>query len=81
MKFGIVRVKFMFMYSEVQIIRPPLVLAEYGLNSQQVSLMRHIDLKKFILILKQVVLMARVVLISSGLNSKTSLHIKEIRDQ
>ena len=51
MKFGMVRVKFMLMYSEVQIIRPPLVLAECGLNSKQVSLMRHIYFKKFILIL------------------------------
>ena len=45
--------------SEVPIVRPPLVLVESGLNSEQVSLMRAIYFGKCILVLKQVVLIAR----------------------
>ena len=47
------------------IIRPPMVLVEKGLNSKQVPLM---------LVLKQMVLIAKVVLISSGLYSRTLLY-------
>ena len=60
-------------YSEVLIIRPPVVLSESGLNSDQVSLMRPIYIEKSILVLKQVVLIARVVLNLSGLNTGTLL--------
>ena len=42
-------------YSEVQIIRPPMVLVESGLNSKQVSLMRFIWVENCISVLKQVV--------------------------
>ena len=62
-------------YSEVPIIRPPKVLVENGHNSEQVSLMRPIYIENCILVLKQVVLMARVVLISNGLNSQTLLYL------
>ena len=53
----------------VRLIRPPIVLAESGLNSEQVSLMRPIYIEKCISILKQIVLIERVVLILSGLFS------------
>ena len=43
-------------YSEVPIIRPPMVVVENGLNSDLVTLMRPIYIEKCILILKQVVL-------------------------
>ena len=43
-------------YSEVPVIRPPLVLVESGLNSDQVSLMRPVYIEKCILVLKEVVL-------------------------
>ena len=51
-----------------------MVLAENGLNSEQVSLMRPNYIKKYILVLKQVVLIERVVLILSGLYSGTLLY-------
>ena len=63
----------MLKYSEATTIRPPLLLIESGLNSEQVSLMKTIYIENCILVLKQVVLVARVVLISSGLNSGTLL--------
>ena len=52
---------------------PPLVYVECGHNTEQVSLIRPIYIEKCILVLKQVVLIARVVLILSGLNSGTLL--------
>ena len=55
----------------VQIIRPPMVLVENGLNSEQVSLMRHIE--NGILVLKQVAFIVRMVLISCGFYSGTLL--------
>ena len=63
-------------YSEVPIIIP-MVLVEFGLNKEQVSLilMRPIHFKNCILVLKQVVLISRVVLIMSGLNCGTLLYI------
>ena len=48
-----------------------MVLVESGLNSVQISLMRPTYIEQSILELKQVVLIARVVLISSGLNIGT----------
>ena len=45
----------------------PLVLVESGLNSEQASLMRPIYIENFILVLKQVVLIAREVLSLSGI--------------
>ena len=45
------------------LIRPLKVLVKSGLNSEQVSLMRPIYIEKCILVKKQVVLIARVVLI------------------
>ena len=71
------RVKHTFWYSEVLIIRPSMVLVESGLNSEQVSLMSVIYIEKCILVLKQVVLIARVVLILSGLYSGILLYIKK----
>ena len=35
-----------YRYSEVPIVRPPMVLVENGLNSEQVSLMRPICVEK-----------------------------------
>ena len=61
-------------YSEVQIIRKPMALAECGFNSEQVSLMRPIYFENCIMVLKQVVFIAKVVLISSGLYSRTLLY-------
>ena len=64
-------------YSGDPIIRPPMVLVESGLNiqcSDQVSLMRPIYIENCISVLKQVVLIARVALIASGLYSRTSLY-------
>ena len=52
------------LYSQVQIIRPPLVLVGISINSEQVSLIRPIYIHKCILVLKQVVLTVRVVLIT-----------------
>ena len=51
-----------------------MVLVKSGLNnSEQVSLMRPIYIENWILVLKQVVLIARIVLISSGLYRGTLL--------
>ena len=58
---------YMYMYSEVPLITPPMVVVESGLNSEQVSSMKPICIENCILVLKQVVLIVRVVLISSGL--------------
>ena len=60
-------------YGEVPIIGPPMVLVEGGLNSEQVSLMRPIYTEKCILVLKQVILIARVILIIAELYSITNL--------
>ena len=54
-------------------MRPPTVLVESCFNSEQASLMRLIYTEKYVLVLKQVILIARVVLISSGLDSKGGL--------
>ena len=61
-------------FREVPQIRPPIVLIESDLNSEQVSLinlMRPTDNEKRTSVLKQVVLLVRVILISSGFNSRT----------
>ena len=50
-----------------------MVLVQGGLNSETVPLMRPIYIKKGILMLKQVVLIVRVVLILSSLNSRLLL--------
>ena len=55
--------------NEFLIIRPPIVLVESGLLSEQVSLLRPICIENCILVLKQLVLIVKVVLISSGLYS------------
>ena len=61
-----------YMYSEVRIIRPPMVLVESGLNSEQVSLIRPICTEIYILVLNQVVLiLARAILILGGLYCRT----------
>ena len=39
-------------YSEVPIIRPPMILVESGLNDEQVLLMKPIYIEKCILVLK-----------------------------
>ena len=60
---SIVQVAQLDKYSEVPIIRPPMVLVESGLNNEQVFLMRTIlHWKIAFLVLKQVVLIARMVL-------------------
>ena len=51
-----------------------MTLVESGFNSEQVSLMRPFDIEKCVLVLKQVVLIARVILISKGLYSGTLLY-------
>ena len=51
-----------------------MVLVRNGLNSEQVLLMRPIYIENCILVLKQVVLIARVVLILSGLYSGILLY-------
>ena len=56
--------------SEIPLNRPPMVLIESGLNSELVSLMRHICIKNCISLLKQVVFIARVGFIVSGLLSE-----------
>ena len=61
----------LYSYSKVPIIQPPMVLVESGLYSKQVSLMRPIYIKNSILVVKQVVLIVRVVLILSSLYSRT----------
>ena len=57
-------------YSEIPIIRPPMVLFKIGLNSEQVSLIKAPFTLKihYKLPLKQVVWIMRVVLISSCFN-------------
>ena len=50
-----------------------MVLIESGINNVQISLMRTINIEKCSLVLKEVVLIERVVLISSGLNKGTLL--------
>ena len=50
-----------------------MVLFDSGLNSEQFSLMRPIYIENCFLVLKQVVLIARMVLISSGLYKGTLL--------
>ena len=54
-------------YSEVPIIRPPMVLVDSDLNSEQVSKMRPIYIENCFLELKQVVLIAK-----DGLNIEWS---------
>ena len=56
-----------------------MVLAESGLNTEQVSLMMPIYIEKCILVLKQVVLIERVVLILGGLYSKTTVLPQKIK--
>ena len=51
-----------------------MVLVESGLNSEQVSLTKPIYIEKWILVMKQVVLIVRVVLILSGLYNETLLN-------
>ena len=51
-----------------------MVLVENGLNSEEVSLMRPIYIENCILVLKEMVLIVRMVLISSGLYSVTLLY-------
>ena len=51
------------LYSEVLIIRPPLVLVESGLNTEQVSLMKLICIEN-------------LGTYTSGLNSKGGLNIE-----
>ena len=63
------------LYSEVLLTRPLMVLVKSGYNSKQVSIMRLIYIDKYILVLKQVVLIARVVLILSGLNRENLLKV------
>ena len=63
---------FSSIYSEVPLIRPPMVLVESGLNREQVSLMR-----SFTLVLKQVFLIVRVVLILGGFYGETSLYLSK----
>ena len=46
-------------------------------NCEQVSLIRPIYIEHCILVLRQVVLIARVVLIPSGLNNETSLYLPQ----
>ena len=58
-------------YREIPFIRPPMVLDEGGPNSEHVSLVRHIYIEKCIL-----VLIARVVLILSGLCSRILLFLE-----
>ena len=61
-------------YSEFPLIRPRIVFVESGLNSEQVSLMTPIYIKNAFLVLKQVVLIARVVFLVSGLYSGILLY-------
>ena len=52
-----------------------MVLVQSGLNNEQVSLVKPIYIEKYILVLKQVVLLARVVLISNGPHRGILLYI------
>ena len=56
-------------------MRPPIALVESGINSGQVSLMRPVCIENCISVMKQVVLIARVVSILSGLYSETLLGV------
>ena len=58
-------------YSEVLIIRPLMVHVENGLNSEQVSIMRPINIEKYMLVLRRLVFIVMVVFILSGLYNKT----------
>ena len=69
---------FKYKYHENPITRPPMVLLESCLNSDQVSLMRPIYIENCIMELKQVVLIARVVFILSGLYNGTLLYYNSI---
>ena len=53
-----------------------MVLAESGLNNENISLIRPIYIEKFFLVLQQVVLIAREVLILSGLYRRTLLYLR-----
>ena len=66
-----------YKYSEV-LIRPQMVLVESSLNNEQVSLMRSSYIEKYILVLKQMVLIVRVVMISSGLKNRTLLKLAKM---
>ena len=59
------------MYSQVPPLRPQLELVESGLNREQASFSRSIFIEEYILLQKQVVLIVRVILTSSGLYSGT----------
>ena len=63
-------------------VKSPMVLDESGLNSEKVLLMRPICLENYISVLKQVVLIAKLVLITSDLYCSTviQLHGREIYD-
>ena len=52
-----------------RLVKPPMVLVESGLNSEYASLMSPIYIENCILVFKQVVLIAKVALISSGRNN------------
>ena len=56
-------------------------LIKSGLNGEQVSLMRPIYTEKCILVLKHVVLITRVVLMSSGLFSGILLYLKIVLER
>ena len=64
---GLIRLTCYISYREVLLTRPPMVLVESGLNSEQVSLMRPFYIEKCILVQKQ------VVHSDGGLNFKWSL--------
>ena len=55
-----------------------MVPVKSGLDSEQVSLLRPIYIEKCILVLKQVVLIAVMVFISSGLYSRTLMYILKV---
>ena len=57
-----------------------MVIVESGLNSEQVPLTRPTYTEKCILVLKQVVLIERVVLLISGLNNGILLNNMDIMD-
>ena len=63
------------LYSIMPIIRPPMVLVESCLNSEQVSLMRPVYIENSISVLKHIVLIARISLISSCLYIGIFLYI------
>ena len=61
-------------YSEAPITGPSLVFVESGLNSEQVSLMKPFNIEKYISVLEQIVLIARIVLLLNGLYNVTLLY-------